>query len=54
VTAAVVALAAALVLGIGALLVLSPGRPAPLRDHDGTLIEGSLSDRVTVRIGGIP
>jgi pimeloyl-ACP methyl ester carboxylesterase len=36
------------------LLALSPGRPAPLRDGAGNVIAGSLSERVTVEIGGIP
>jgi pimeloyl-ACP methyl ester carboxylesterase len=53
-TAAFVILAAALLIGIGALLAISPGRPEPLRDADGTVIPGSLSERVTVQIGGIP
>jgi pimeloyl-ACP methyl ester carboxylesterase len=40
--------------GLGTLLVLSPGRPAPLRDQAGNVIPGSISERVTVEIGGIP
>lgn len=43
-----------LVLGVGTLIVLSPGRPGPLRDDTGQIIPGSLSERVTVQIGGIP
>lgn len=43
-----------LAVAIGALLAISPGRPAPLRDETGQIIAGSLSERVTVEIGGIP
>jgi pimeloyl-ACP methyl ester carboxylesterase len=39
---------------IVAIMLMSPGRPAPLRDNAGNLIPGSLSERATVRIGGIP
>lgn len=38
---------------VSLLLVLSPGRPAQLRDEAGTLITGSLSERVFVEINGI-
>ncbi|MDF0603841.1 hypothetical protein P1J78_24310, partial [Psychromarinibacter sp. C21-152] len=48
------ALAAVLLTGFVTLTLLSPGRPAPLRDADGNVIPGSLSERVTVEIGGIP
>ncbi len=53
-TAAVLLLAAVLLVGVGYLFAISPGRPAPLRDDDGNVIQGSLSERVTVEIGGIP
>jgi pimeloyl-ACP methyl ester carboxylesterase len=53
-TAFVLFLAAVLLAGLGYLFAISPGRPAPLRDADGTGIPGSLSERVTLRIGGIP
>lgn len=43
-----------LVGGIGWLFAISPGRPAPLRDEAGRIVPGSLSERVTVEIGGIP
>jgi pimeloyl-ACP methyl ester carboxylesterase len=43
-----------LVLGLAWLVAISPGRPDPLRDATGTVIPGSLSERVTVEIGGIP
>jgi hypothetical protein len=43
-----------LALGFAWLVVFSPGRPAPLRDSSGRVIPGSISDRVTVGIGGIP
>lgn len=45
---------ALLVVGIGTLFVLSPGRPDPLRDDSGQIIPGSLSERVTVQIGDMP
>jgi pimeloyl-ACP methyl ester carboxylesterase len=40
--------------GLGTLFALSPGRPEPLRDADGNIIPGSLSERVTIEVGGIP
>ncbi len=43
-----------LIVGTGVLFAISPGRPAPLRDDAGQIIAGSLSERVTVEIGGIP
>lgn len=51
---ATVILATVLVVCIGWLFSISPGRPAPLRDEAGQIIDGSLSERVTVQIGGIP
>jgi pimeloyl-ACP methyl ester carboxylesterase len=51
-TGALIALGA--LIGIGTLFAISPGRPAPLRAADGTIIPGSLSERLTVEIGGIP
>ncbi len=53
-TAAALILAAILLVGIGTLFALSPGRPARLRDEAGQVIAGSISERVTVQIGGIP
>lgn len=53
-TAIVLILAAVLLIGVGYLFTISPGRPPPLRAADGTNIPGSLSERVTVEIGGIP
>jgi pimeloyl-ACP methyl ester carboxylesterase len=47
-------LLAGLALGLAWLLLISPGRPDPLRDGAGNVIPGSLSERVTVEIGGIP
>lgn len=44
----------ALAAGAIWLFAVSPGRPAPLRDAAGTVIPGSISERVTVEIGGIP
>jgi hypothetical protein len=42
-TAAVLILAAVLLVGVGYLLAISPGRPAPLNDANGDAIPGSLS-----------
>ena len=53
-TAVVLFLAAVVLAGVGYLVAISPGRPAPLRDGVGNPIPGSLSERVTVKIGGIP
>jgi pimeloyl-ACP methyl ester carboxylesterase len=47
-------LAALLVAGLACLFAVSPGRPDPLRDAAGNVIPGSISERVTVDIGGIP
>jgi pimeloyl-ACP methyl ester carboxylesterase len=52
--AAALILFATLLVGTGILVALSPGRPSPLRDDSGVVIPGSLSERVTVEIGGIP
>ncbi len=52
-TAAGLALLAMLLVALGILLALSPGRPDPLRDAAGQPIPGSLSERVFVEIGGI-
>ncbi|MBU4527112.1 MAG: hypothetical protein KUA37_08585 [Desulfomicrobium sp.] len=52
-TAFVVILIAVLVIGLVYLLAISPGRPAPLRAADGTTLTDSLSERVTIQIGGI-
>ncbi|WP_167767182.1 alpha/beta fold hydrolase [Jannaschia formosa] len=43
-----------LALGLAWLVAISPGRPDPLRDAMGDVIPGSLSERVTIVIGGIP
>ncbi|MFN3972805.1 MAG: alpha/beta fold hydrolase [Gemmobacter sp.] len=53
-TAAVLVLAALLLIGLGYLFTISPGQPAPLRNANGDVIPGSLSERTTVEIGGIP
>jgi pimeloyl-ACP methyl ester carboxylesterase len=47
-------LAALPLAGLAWLFAVSPGRPAPLRDAAGNVIPGSISERVTVEIGGIP
>jgi len=53
-TAAMLILVTLLIVGTGLLFAISPGQPAPLRDDAGQIIAGSLSERVTVEIGGIP
>lgn len=53
-TGLVLCVAAILLLGLGTLQLLSPGRLPPLRNAAGQPIPGSLSERVTVDIGGIP
>lgn len=45
---------AVLAAGIVWLFAISPGRPDPLCDGQGLSIPGSISERVTVEIGGIP
>lgn len=53
-TATALAFFAMLLVSLGILLALSPGRLAPLRDAADNVIPGSISERVTVEIGGIP
>lgn len=53
-TTTVLTLAALLLAGVGYLFIISPGRPDPLRNANGDVTPGSLSERVTVEIGGIP
>ena len=50
---ALLILLAILSVGILWLLAISPGRPGPLRDGTGRVIPGSISERGSVRIGGI-
>jgi pimeloyl-ACP methyl ester carboxylesterase len=52
-TTAALILFAGLVLALAWLVAISPGRPDPLRDAAGNVIPGSLSERVSVEIGGI-
>lgn len=40
--------------GVAALWLRSPGTVPPLRDASGAPIPGSISERVTVEIGGVP
>lgn len=47
-------LVAGLLVATGLLWFRSPGVPPPLTDAAGTPIPGSLSERVTVEIGGVP
>jgi pimeloyl-ACP methyl ester carboxylesterase len=53
-SAAVLLLLALLAAGTVWLFAVSPGRPDPLRDAAGEIIPGSISERATVEIGGIP
>ncbi len=53
-TALVLILSTVLLVGVGYLFAISPGHPAPLHDANGDVIPRSLSERVTVEIGGIP
>lgn len=53
-TVLLLVLAALLLAGIGALYAVSPGRLEPLRDAGGNVIPGSISERATVEIGGVP
>ncbi|MFN7177210.1 MAG: hypothetical protein ACK4MX_10025, partial [Thermaurantiacus sp.] len=53
-TGVILLLSAVILIGVVALALLSPGRPAPLREADGSVIPGSLSERVTIQVGGIP
>ena len=53
-TAALLILVLLLIVGTSVLFAISPGRPDPLRDAGGGIIPGSISERVTVEIGGIP
>lgn len=40
--------------GVVALWLRSPGSVPPLRDAQGALIPGSIAERVTIEIGGVP
>jgi len=51
--AALVGIAFAVCSGVLAVLVNSPGRLPPLRDPDGRVIEGSISEKVFIEAGGI-
>ncbi|KQI71357.1 hypothetical protein AN191_13855 [Loktanella sp. 5RATIMAR09] len=53
-TVVAVLLGTLIFVAISILFAISPGHPAPLRDDAGQIIPGSLSERVTVQIGGIP
>ncbi len=54
VVAVLVVLAGILMIGIAAIIAVSAGHPAPLRDAEDAIIPGSVSERVSVQIGGIP
>jgi pimeloyl-ACP methyl ester carboxylesterase len=51
---AIVIVFALIATGAVWLLAISPGRPDPLRDAQGVPIPGSISERVTIEIGGVP
>jgi pimeloyl-ACP methyl ester carboxylesterase len=44
---------AGLLVLVGALLVLSPGRPAPFVDENGNPLAGSISEKIHVNINGV-
>lgn len=49
-----IVLLAGLGLAIGVLWLRSPGRPPPIADGSGAPVPDSISERVTVEIGGVP
>jgi pimeloyl-ACP methyl ester carboxylesterase len=53
-TAGAFILAGLLLIATGMLFAISKGYPDPLRNTAGEVIPGSISERVTVQIGGIP
>jgi pimeloyl-ACP methyl ester carboxylesterase len=52
--AAAMIFAGLLLVATGVLFAISKGYPDPLRNAAGEVIPGSLSERVTIQIGGIP
>jgi pimeloyl-ACP methyl ester carboxylesterase len=44
----------AILILLGVLLALSPGRPKPLLDENGRALAGSISEKTHVRINGVP
>jgi pimeloyl-ACP methyl ester carboxylesterase len=46
-------LAACILLFLGALLLVSPGKPEPFRDADGRPLAGSISEKIRVPINGL-
>ena len=38
---------------MGALLLVSPGKPIPLVDENGTPLAGSISEKIRVNINGV-
>jgi pimeloyl-ACP methyl ester carboxylesterase len=49
----VLGLLAVVLIPLGALLLLSPGKPWPFVDESGRPLPGSISEKVFVRVGGI-
>lgn len=45
--------ASLLILG-GVLLAMSPGKPEPFVDNDGTLLPSSISEKIFININGVP
>ena len=39
---------------LGVLLLLSPGKPQPITDENGRIMPGSLSEKISVEINGVP
>ena len=50
---AVSILLASLLLTVGFLLLMSPGKPAPLMDEDGTPLAGSISEKIHITVNGV-
>ena len=46
-------LVAGILVLLGALLLLSPGKPAHLADKDGRPLPGSISDKIRLNINGV-
>lgn len=46
-------LLAGIVILLGALLIMSPGKPRPIVDQSGNPVPGSLSEKIRVDINGV-
>ncbi|MBK9601628.1 MAG: hypothetical protein IPO36_07260 [Anaerolineales bacterium] len=50
---AISTLSAGILILLGILLAMSPGKPAPFLDENGNPLEGSISEKIFVEINGI-